>query len=174
MRRLSVVACHLECHPGSSTSQFWDEHGSLQTCSMQWVREEPFTVPSSTGDIVCTRDGSELLPRQLDRYRRLTMVCRRADGDAVWRRNPLNFWFEALQLKANRDRDGQTGKLRFRRSSDCTYEGRSPRATFSNLTRASFVANRKDKPSGVMSARVLFDGTNGIPVKTRTRIRDQE
>ena len=27
---------------------------------------------------------------------------------------------------------------------------------------------------GVVSARVLFDGSNGIPVNQRTRIRDQE
>ena len=30
-----------------------------------------------------------------------------------------------------------------------------------------------DKPNGVVSARVLFDGTNGTAVNTRTRIRDQ-
>ena len=33
---------------------------------------------------------------------------------------------------------------------------------------------KKDKPNGVVSARVLFDGTNGIAVNTRTRLRDQE
>ena len=39
---------------------------------------------------------------------------------------------------------------------------------------ASLGANRKDKPNGVVAARVLHDGTNGLAVNTRTRIRDQE
>ena len=39
---------------------------------------------------------------------------------------------------------------------------------------ASLGAMRKDKPGGVVTARVLFDGTNGIYVNRRTRIRDQE
>ena len=39
---------------------------------------------------------------------------------------------------------------------------------------ASLGANRKDKPNGEVSARVLFDGTHGLSVNRRTRIRDQE
>ena len=49
-----------------------------------------------------------------------------------------------------------------------------PRVRFLNLTVASLGANEKDKPSGIVTARVLFDGTNGIAVNRRTRIRDQE
>ena len=48
------------------------------------------------------------------------------------------------------------------------------RATTQDLTIASLGANRKEKPGGEVSARVLFDGTNGIAVNSRTRIRDQE
>ena len=48
------------------------------------------------------------------------------------------------------------------------------RARFPNLVVASLGAQRKDKPNGVVSARVLFDGTHGLAVITRTRIRDQE
>ena len=44
------------------------------------------------------------------------------------------------------------------------------RAPFPDLVVASLGAQRKDKPNGVVSARVLFDGT----VNTRTRVRDQE
>ena len=33
---------------------------------------------------------------------------------------------------------------------------------------------RKEKPGGVITARVLFDGSNGIYVTRRTRIRDEE
>ena len=48
------------------------------------------------------------------------------------------------------------------------------RARFPDLVVASLGAQRKDKPNGVVSARVLFDGTHGLAVNTRTRVRDQE
>ena len=47
------------------------------------------------------------------------------------------------------------------------------RRRFPDLRVASLGAIRKDKPEGVVAARVLFDGTNGIYV-SRRRIRDQE
>ena len=37
-----------------------------------------------------------------------------------------------------------------------------------DLVVASLKAARKDKPCGVVTARVLFDGTHGISVNTRT------
>ena len=43
-----------------------------------------------------------------------------------------------------------------------------------SLVVASLGANRKEKPSGQITARVLFDGTNGREVNKRARIRDQE
>ena len=39
---------------------------------------------------------------------------------------------------------------------------------------ASQGAQRKEKPGGKITARVLFDGTHGLCVNTRTRLRDQE
>ena len=42
---------------------------------------------------------------------------------------------------------------------------------FPGLVIALLAANRKDKPNGVVTARVLHDG---LAVNTRTRIRDQE
>ena len=48
------------------------------------------------------------------------------------------------------------------------------RARFPNLVVASLGANRKDKPDGTVSARVLFDGTYGVEVNKRTSIRDQK
>ena len=48
------------------------------------------------------------------------------------------------------------------------------KARYPNLVIASLGANRKDKPNEEISARVLFDGTNGLQVNTRTRLRDQE
>ena len=46
-------------------------------------------------------------------------------------------------------------------------------AKFPDLVIASFGANRKDKPNGVATARVLHYETNSLTVNTRTRIRDQ-
>ena len=48
------------------------------------------------------------------------------------------------------------------------------KARYPNLVIASLGANREDKPNGEISARVFFDGTNGLQVNTRTRLRDQE
>ena len=48
------------------------------------------------------------------------------------------------------------------------------RLQFSHLVFAPLGAQRKEKPRGVISARVLFDGSNGIPVNRRIRLREQE
>ena len=45
---------------------------------------------------------------------------------------------------------------------------------YPNLVVASLGAQRKQKPGGKITARVLFDGTHGLCVNTKTRIRDQE
>ena len=45
---------------------------------------------------------------------------------------------------------------------------------YPDLVVAALGANKKEKPNGVISARVLFDRSNGIAVNRRTRIRDQE
>ena len=42
---------------------------------------------------------------------------------------------------------------------------------FSDLVIASLGAQRKEKPGGVVTARVLFDGTHGLCVNSRTRLR---
>ena len=43
-----------------------------------------------------------------------------------------------------------------------------------SLVNASLGANRKEKPGGQITARVLLDGTNGLEVNKRTQVRDQE
>ena len=45
---------------------------------------------------------------------------------------------------------------------------------FPDLVIAWLGAQRKEKPGGKVSARVLFDGTHGLCVNTKTRLRDQE
>ena len=48
------------------------------------------------------------------------------------------------------------------------------RRRFPGLTVASHGAIKKEKPGGEVTTRILFDGTHGIDVNTRIRIRDQE
>ena len=43
-----------------------------------------------------------------------------------------------------------------------------------DLEIASIGAQRKEKPGGIVTARVLFDGTHGLCDNSRTRVRDQE
>ena len=45
---------------------------------------------------------------------------------------------------------------------------------YPDLVIASLGAQRKEKPGGKVSASVLFDGTHGLCVNSRTRLRDQE
>ena len=47
-------------------------------------------------------------------------------------------------------------------------------ARYPGLIVASMGANRKEKSGGTITARVLHDGSNGIPVNRRTRVRDRE
>ena len=65
--------------------------------------------------------------------------------------------------------DGQSSRGQLTKLSDVEFRARYP-----DLVVASLGAIRKDKPIGVVTARVLFEGTRGIPVNTRTRIRDHE
>ena len=44
---------------------------------------------------------------------------------------------------------------------------------YPSLVISSLGANRKEKPGGQITARVLVDGTNGLEVNKRTRVRDQ-
>ena len=48
------------------------------------------------------------------------------------------------------------------------------RRQYPGLVVASLGAVRKDRPNGEVTARVVFDGTHGLAVNSRTRIRDQE
>ena len=48
------------------------------------------------------------------------------------------------------------------------------RSRYPDLVVASLGAQRKQKPGGKVTARVLFDGTHGLCVNSKTRLRDQE
>ena len=91
----------------------------------------------------------------------------RVSTEQVWRRNystPVEFKNQVLEVMEDQAKRGQVLKL----------SESEARAKFPNLVAASLGAQRKEKPRGVVTARVLFDGTHGIDVNTSTRIRDQE
>ena len=54
------------------------------------------------------------------------------------------------------------------------YSEAQARGTYPDLVIASLGAQRKEKPGGKVTARVLFDGTHGLCVNTGTRFGDQE
>ena len=89
------------------------------------------------------------------------------ESDAVWRSNYstlAELADKVVEVMEDQARRGQVLKL---------SEEEALRR-FPSLTIASLGAIRKDKPGGIVSARVLFDSTHGISVNTRTRLRDQE
>ena len=104
------------------------------------------------------------LKQQYDGEDYLTTVD---DEDATWRKNysSLEPWKEkVLEVMEDQTSRGQVLKL----------TETEARLRFPDLVVASLGAISKDKPGGVVTARVLFDDTNGIYVNRRTRIRDQE
>ena len=86
--------------------------------------------------------------------------------DATWRKN---YSLEPWKEKVMEVMEDQTSRRQVLRLTET-----EARLRFLDLVVASLGAIRKDKPGGVVTARVLFDGTNGIHVNRRTRIRDQE
>ena len=90
-----------------------------------------------------------------------------AGGEHTWRRNYSSLdelSDKVIDVLEDQSKRGQILKL-----SEAEAKRQYP-----NLVVASLGANKKDKPSGEVTARVLFDGTHGLSVNTRTRIRDQE
>ena len=88
-------------------------------------------------------------------------------GESAWRRN-----YTSLQELSDKVVDVLEDQAR--RGQVLKFTETEARARSPNLVVASLGANRKDKPNGTVTARVLFDGTHVTSVNKRTRIRDQE
>ena len=89
------------------------------------------------------------------------------DEEANWWKNfsSVEPWIErVLEVLEDQSSRGHVLKL-----AETEARGRFP-----DLVVASLGAIRKDKLGRVVTARVLFDDTNGIYVNCRTRVRDQE
>ena len=88
-------------------------------------------------------------------------------GEHAWRNNypaVASLSAEVTEVLEDQARRGQVLKL-----SEC-----DARREYPDLVVASLGANKKEKPGGIITARVLHDGTNGISVNRRIRVRDQE
>ena len=89
------------------------------------------------------------------------------DGASAWRQNYKSL--EPLENEVLAVLEDQ-----FSRGQVLKFTEQEAKAKYPKLVVASLGAQKKDKPGGVVTARVLFDGTNGVQVNKRTRIRDQE
>ena len=88
-------------------------------------------------------------------------------GDPLWKKNYSSLAELSDQVKDVLDDQSRRGQV-------LKLSEQEARRQYPDLVVAALGANRKNKPNGVVSARVLFDGSNGIAVNRRTRIRDQE
>ena len=89
------------------------------------------------------------------------------DKEDIWRRNYSilqAFEQQVLEVMYDQASRGQIIVLNEKEAKD----------RYPNLVIASLGAQRKEKPGGKVSARVLFDGTHGLCVTSRTRLRYQE
>ena len=91
----------------------------------------------------------------------------RAAEQGVWRRNYSSIAEWSEECKKIMDDQAERGQVLKMSETDA-------RRRFPGLTVASLGAQKKDKPGGAVTARILFDGTHGIDVNTHIRIRDQE
>ena len=89
------------------------------------------------------------------------------DKEGVWRRNYSTLQaFEEQVLEVMYDQASRRQII--------VLSEEDAKVRYPDLVIASLGAQRKEKPGGKVSARVLFDGTHGICVNSRTRLRDQE
>ena len=89
------------------------------------------------------------------------------DSTTVWR---MNYW--TLQPLEQQVLD--VVHYQATRSQVLVLSEMEAKLRYPDLVIASLGAQRKEKPGGKITARVLFDGTHGLSVNSRTRIRDQE
>ena len=104
------------------------------------------------------------LPEQADPLLHLEEVH---TADYAWRSNRTAASTLAAEVTAVLEDHARRGQV----LKPTEHEART---RFPGLVVASLGANRKEKPGGIITARVLHDGTNGIRVNRRISLRDQE
>ena len=101
------------------------------------------------------------LPSQVDPLDYLEYA---PDRSGVWRRNYASLReFESQVLEVMHDQAAR-GQIIVMTESEA-------RSRYPDLVIASVGAQRKEKPGGKVTARVLFDGTHGLCVNSKTRLR---
>ena len=89
------------------------------------------------------------------------------DRSGVWRSNYASLReFESQVLEVMHDQASR-GQI-------IVMSEKEARTRYPDLVIASLGAQRKQKPGGKVTTRVLFDGTHGLCVNSKTRLRDQE
>ena len=104
------------------------------------------------------------LPSQVDPLDYLEYA---PDSSGIWRNNYSTLRELETQVMEVMHDQASRGQIIVMTESEA-------RMKYPNLVVASLGAQRKQKPGGKVTARVLFDGTHGLSVNTRTRLRDQE
>ena len=89
------------------------------------------------------------------------------DPETVWRSNYPTV--SELSEKVEEVLEDQVRRGQFLKHTE-----EQAKRLYSRLIVASLGTNRKEKSDGTITARVLHDGSDGIPVNRRTRVRDQE
>ena len=89
------------------------------------------------------------------------------DKEGIWRRNYSTLQAFEQQVPEVMYDQASRGQIIVLNEKEAKYR-------YPNVVIASLGAQRKEKPGGKVSARVLFDGTHGFCVSSRTRLRDQE
>ena len=91
----------------------------------------------------------------------------KAGSEGVWRSNYASI--RELEDKVEEVMEDQASRGQLLK-----YTEAEAKQQFPDLVVASLGAQRKEKPGGIVTARILFDGTHGVNVNTRSRVRDQE
>ena len=143
----------------------------LDTQKCRWVRSQ--LGPGLVRESRC-RDCPHCMSRREGggygtRQTQLHWKEERTAEHGVWRRNysTMAEWSEeCVKIMNDQAERGQVLRL----------SEEEAQRRFSCLTVASLGAQKKKKkkPGGEVTARILFEGTHGIDVNTRIRIRDQE
>ena len=107
------------------------------------------------------------MPKSLALHKRKTKWEDSPDHGGVWRRNYSTLQaFEEQVLEVTHDQASR-GQI-------ITVTEAEAKNRFPNLVIASLGAQRKEKPGGKITARVLIDGTHFLCVNSKTRLTDQE
>ena len=152
------------CHADSSISAFG--RISREHSTEMMLKPQP-ELPGSSATWRTEPEEEELSRRLPEQFNALVYQEERAATEGVWRSNYSSLAGLADMEQAVMDDQAERGQI-------LRLTEEQAKARYPNLAVASLGANKKEKSTGESTARVLFDGTHGIDVNRRIRVRDQE